>query len=151
MVMNNNPADDAEWKEFSMLDPERDDIVYPEEVQVDGKGSGSGTLTQTMLRSPKLSDVQTIDKRLFPDLGGRAWLNNLMIAGIFPDLYNDLFDIIVKGLLIENQDMTLEEAVCTAEVALSVGIDREGRIDAIAILGSPQVASENEKKIAGNF
>ncbi|MFA5386021.1 MAG: hypothetical protein WC364_15430 [Eubacteriales bacterium] len=151
MVMNNNPPNDEKWEGFDLF-PERDDVVLPDEPsQADNKGSGGyGSATQNMVRSPKLSDVQTIDKRLFPDLG-KTFLNNLMIAGIFPDLYNDLFDIIVKGLLLENSEMTLEEAVCTAEVALSVGIDREGRIDAIAILGSPQVASENEKKLIGNF
>jgi len=145
MPDNEQSSSDLQFEKFSELLPERSDIELPkDELTVDEGEGGGGTLSQRMKVSPKLSDVQTIDKRLFPNLGCDH-LNNLMIAGIFPDLYNDLFDINVKGLLIENPDMSLEEAVNTVETALSVGIDREGRIDAIAILGSPQAGAESDK------
>jgi len=135
---------DIQWEQISEILPERDDVKLPDDSGDIGSELVHGTLGQNMRGAPKLSDVQTIDKRLFPDLG-RPWLNNMLVSRVFPDLYNDLFDIIVKGLLMENTDMTLEEAVCTAEVALSIPIDGEGRIDAIAVLGSPQATAESDK------
>jgi hypothetical protein len=135
---------DIQWEQISEILPERVDVKMPEDSNDLESDLGHGTLGQNMRGSPKLSDVQTIDKRLFPDLQ-KSWLNNLLVSRVFPDLYNDLFEIIVKGLLMENTDMTLEEAVCTAEVALSIPIDGEGRIDAIAVLGSPQATTESDK------
>lgn len=140
---------DLQWEQISELTSERNDVTLPEEKSGEIKdSSGHSTLRQRMDEAPKLSDVQAIDRRLFPDLG-KPWLNNMLVARVFPDLYNDLFDIIVKGLLIDNPEMTLEEAVCTAEVALSIPIDGEGRIDAIQILGSPQAYEESNKNKGG--
>jgi len=136
---------DLQWEEFSVLENERTDVSIPDEDKPDELEGGGGIASRRF--TPKLTDAQTCDKRLFPDLG-KEWLNNLLVSRVFPDLYNDLFEIIVKDLLIENNDMSMGEAIATAEVALSIPIDGEGRIDEIQVFsGVVNQTSEDKSKL----
>ena len=132
--MTGQTNSDAQWDAFSEILPERDDINVPDEIKDDGNKMVNSSRAFGV---PKLSDAQSVLKQLFPDLG-KPYLNNLMIGRVFPDLYNDLFDIIVKGLLQDNPQMTVDEAIVIAEVALSVPIDGEGRIDTLALINGQQ-------------
>jgi hypothetical protein len=102
----NNPQQGSdEWSQFSELVPEREDIVMPDDDlgglgDLDDKeGGGSyGTLSQRMKNAPKLSDAQTFDLRLNPDLG-ESWLNFIQQSRVLPDTYNQQFRIYLKTLL----------------------------------------------------
>jgi hypothetical protein len=159
---NQNPEPtnaDLQWEQFSTVEPERTDIKYPEDEGVDGLGSsvgGSssgdnggeivhGSLTQRMRNSPKLSDLQTVVLQAFPDLL-KKWLNVLTMAEIFPDTYNDYLIIFVKELMQDDKSITLGEAFAYVQTALSIALDREGRLDLIAIHnGAINTQSEKDK------
>src|SRR3972149_6341668 len=110
---------------------------------------GSGSLTQRMKLSPKRSDIQVVDERLFPVLKETLkWLDNLMIGRVFPEQQIPLKRIIGKHLLKEYPDMSVAEATVIADVAVSVPIDGEGRMDIIHLFTKMTEKSEDEDKKA---
>lgn len=144
---------DTQWESFSELVPERTDVELPEEESEllgDSEDMERGSLTRRMKLSPKLSDAQTFDLRLFPDLGTQ-YLNHLMVSQVFPDNYNHLLSIIVKDLMRRDKTLTLTEAIVLANTALSIGLDREGRIDTLVLSGAAQAQAEEEKNKLGNI
>lgn len=103
------------------------------------------SMSQRMKMSTKMSDTQVVDKRLFPELK-EDWLSNLMVARIFPDTFNPLRNIIAKHLLQEYPDMSVAEAIAQAEVALTVPLDGEGRLDIIHLFSKLSENNEKEKR-----
>ena len=104
------------------------------------------SLSNRMKESPKLSDMQTADKRLFPDLGYNH-LNNIQVSRVFPDVYNPISRILVKDLIRNSDsDMRVAEAIATVNTSVSIGIDGEGRIDELGLAGvSHEENLEKEK------
>jgi len=136
-------AGDSLYGRLSEVRPARSDVAVKDESLDDGGGS----LAQRMKSSPKMSDTQVVDKRLFPILKETVdWLNNLMIARVFPETLNPLRNIIVKHLLQEYSEMVFAEAVAITEVALTVAIDGEGRMDIIHLFSKMKEDIEDEKK-----
>jgi hypothetical protein len=142
---------DAQWKEFSELLPERTDVKVPEDDEfnsIGGESSGgdddSGTLSQRMKSSPKLSDAQTFDLRLFPAMK-KEWLEILQVSRVFPDTYNHLFRIFVKDLMREDRKLTLAQAIAYVHTSLSIAIDGEGRIDELALSGATSNKADEDK------
>lgn len=136
---------DQLFKQFSVIEPPRD-VVVPDEGN--GKGEvGHEDLEDRIEGSPRLSDVQSVLKQLFVDLG-IPWLNNLQMARIPPEYYNYLKRIIVKRL-IRRYKKEPAEAIAIAEVAVGVAIDGDGRIEAIAVMGRAAEAEETKNKSMG--
>lgn len=136
------------YEQLSEIHPPR--VV--ESIKDDGDSvaiadENAGSLGRRMKQSPKLTDFQVIDKRLFPILKeGVEWLNNLMVARIFPETQIPLKIILGKHLLTEYPEMQLAEAICIAEVAVSVALDSEGRIDIYKAYVGGHEATEQEDK-----
>jgi hypothetical protein len=144
MTEENNEVGNL-WGTLKSVEP-----ALPVELPDDGKdGDGHETLDDRMDSFRKLSDLQVADRRLNPDLGV-AHLNTLQMSRIFPDTYNPLFRILVKGLLRRFPDMAVDEAIAKVTTATSIAIDGEGRIDEITIMGkSAEAETEKTMKKAG--
>jgi hypothetical protein len=142
---NNKSSSDLQWEQFSELVPERDDVKLPEDdiEGLDGE-FGRGGITHNMKMTPKLSDAQTFDKRLFPS-SGFDWLDRLQVSEIFPDTYNHMFRIFTKDLMRSEKGMSLGEAIATVHTSCSIALTREGRIDVLALSGSLQANAEADK------
>lgn len=139
---------DKAFEQMSSIVPPRE-VDMPEETGGNGDGGGHDTLEERMESSPKLSDMQTADKRLFPDLAGKLpiqWINKLMVSRVFPDIYNPLFRICVKEL-VRNTEMSVAEAIAYVNTAISIAIDGEGRIDEIRITGRAAEAESDKSKM----
>ena len=125
------------------------EVADDSEIGIDGVPL-RGSLRQRMNESPKLTDMQTADKRLFPSvtIDGEVieWLTNMQIARVFPDTYVPVRRMIMKHLMREYR-MSATEAYCIAERVLSTAIDGEGRIDELALIGKSN-ESTDEKKVA---
>lgn len=146
MVEENQVGDDL-YGQMAEIQPARSDVATKEGDIGGLVDDGFGSLSRQMRNSPKMSDTQVVDKRLFPVLKESVeWLNNLMIARVFPETLNPLRNIIVKHMLQEYEDMSFAEAVALAEVALTVAIDGEGRMDIIHLFSKMSESSEDEKK-----
>jgi hypothetical protein len=144
---------DLEWEQFSELVAERDDVSLPDGDlsgignsgdNQNGGAASYGSLSQRMANSPKLSDAQTFDLRLFPQMKTQ-WLNILQVSRVFPDTYDDLFMIFVKDLLSEYKDMTVGEAIALVHTSLSIAIDGEGRIDELQLASGMGIQSDGDK------
>lgn len=153
MVQEPKKEDSSEsdklFNQMSGIVPPRDVNTYDESVS-DGNG-GNETLGEVIAHSPKLSDMQTADQRLFPDLAGKLpiqWINKLMVSRVFPDIYNPLFRICVKEL-VRNTEMSVAEAIAYVNTAISIAIDGEGRIDEIRITGRAAEAESEKSKAVG--
>lgn len=149
---------DRLFQDMSEIIPRRN-IELPKEVVSGNKGDGGGdgehdTLEERIEYSPKLTDMQVADRRLNPDLG-YPHLNVIQMSRVFPDVYNSLFRIQVKhlirhSLIHSDKKLSVAEAIAKVNTALSIGIDGEGRIDEIKILGKAVEQSENkDKNLAG--
>ena len=145
MTQENNEEQKSEeiiYQNMSAVEPElevKDDILGDEKTEY-------SSLKDRMNVSPKLTDMQTADKRLFPDLG-YPHLNDVQVSRIFPDVYNPMSRILVKDL-IRNSDenMRVAEAIATVNTAVSIAIDGEGRIDELGLAGvSHEENMEKEK------
>lgn len=138
-------AGDNLYGQLSEVRPARSEVaVKDSSLDLD---DGGGSLAQRMRSSPKMSDTQVVDKRLFPVLKEAVdWLNNLMVARVFPETLNPLRNIIVKHLLQEYPDMVFAEAVAITEVALTVAIDGEGRMDIIHLFSKMKEDTEDKEK-----
>jgi hypothetical protein len=67
----------------------------------------------------------------------------------FPDVYNYLFEILVKDMvkksLASGSPISVPEAMAYVNTALSISIDGEGRIDEITIAKGHIAQAEEEK------
>ena len=132
------------WERMAEVKPPRGEVVLAEGEIPSGSSS---SLSKRMQQSPKMSDMQVADKRLFPVLKETvAWLSYLMVARVSPETYLPLRNIVVKHLLKDFSDLQMAEAVVIAETAISIAIDGEGRIDELALFGRSSEAEEEEKK-----
>ena len=135
---NNNPSgEDQLYNELAAITPEKDIALV--DVPTSNVG-GHKTMKEQIEESPNLSDMQTADRRLFPDMK-RAHLNRMQVSRIFPDVYNPLFRINVKDAIKSDMLKTLEEQQTVAEIitdvntSASIAIDGEGRIDELGLAG----------------
>jgi hypothetical protein len=126
---------DAQWESFSSLEAEREILIPDSDDELGFDNDSHASITQRMRESPKLTDAQTFDKRLFPKQK-TEWLELLQVSRIFPDNFNDLFIILVKDLMSEDKNITLGEAIAQVHTALSIALDGEGRIDELQLAGS---------------
>jgi hypothetical protein len=135
------------YEKFSEIHPPRVDEANGETAN-GLTGNFSGSLKQRTELSPKMSDFQVVDRRLFPVLKeGLEWLNNLMVGRVFPETVIPMKSIIEKHLLQEYPEMSLAEAMCIAEVAVGVPLDSEGRIDiARVFVKAGEIEEEKEDK-----
>jgi hypothetical protein len=130
------------YDQLSEIAPPRSDVAQDDSLEE----TYAGTLSQRMKVSPKMTDTQVVDKRLFPILRKEVeWINNLMVGRIFPDTLNPLRNIIIKHLLQEYDDVSFAEAVCIAEVALTIALDGEGRLDIIHMYSKISETQQEEK------
>lgn len=117
------------------------------------EGGGHKTFSERMEESPNLSDMQTADKRLFPRMGeGREHLEMLQVSRVFVDSYNPYGSVLVKDLLMKEEDLSVAEAIVLVSVAESIAIDGEGRIDVLGIAGAAKEESllkEDKKGLGG--
>lgn len=142
--MTNNPVvppnqgndDLALYNELAEITPERV-INVAEEPAENGNHK---SMKERLEESPNLSDMQTADRRMFPDMG-RKHLNRLLVSRVFPDVYNPLYRIIVKDAIKSDMSKPLEEQQTVGEIltdcntAMSIPIDGEGRIDELGLAG----------------
>lgn len=136
-----NDKFDSVYNQLSEVTPPRGGIAENDD---DLEDNYMGTMTQRMKASPKMSDTQVVDKRLFPILK-EPWLSNLMVARVFPDTFNPLRNIIAKHLLQEYPEMSLAEAMVEAEIALTVPLDGMGRLDIIHMFSKLSEQAQEEK------
>jgi hypothetical protein len=143
MVENNDQFNaDKEWESLSDLVPQRDvELPDEEKIEVDGHT----TLRQRQIESPRLSDAQVFDNRMFPDMGV-DWLNRVQSSEIFPDSYNHFFRIYVKGRMKEDRGMPLHQAIADVNTSCSIALGREGRFDWLAWCGSNAQKDEDKEK-----
>ncbi len=145
-------------------EPKKDDLdlynqlagVIPDAPLADDRGGDNGdghkTLTERIEESPNLSDMQTADRRLFPDMK-RPHLNRLLVSRVFPDVYNPLFRINVKDAIKSDMSKPLAEQQTVGEIitdintAMSIPIDGEGRIDELGLAG---VAHDEKLEVEKN-
>lgn len=144
-MVDNNQNIDKEWEELSDLVAERDDVVKPD-IEKEDANEGHTTLKQRQIESPRLSDYQVFDNRMFPDFG-RPWMNRLMSSEIFPDSYNHLFRICVKGLMKDDKSLPLHQAIFDSNTACSIALGREGRFDQLAHDGTVSQKDEDKDKL----
>jgi len=132
------------WDRMAEVKPPRGDVAPLEgEIPIGYEDS----LAKRTRQSPKMSDMQVADKRLFPILKEAVgWLDYLMVARVSPETYLPLRNIVVKHLLKDFPDLQMAESVVIAETAISIAIDGEGRIDELALFGRSSEAEEEEKK-----
>lgn len=134
------------FSKMEELNPLRDDEIEDDDLE-DDDGEPI-TLSESIDRNRKLTDLQIADKRLNPDLGYR-FLNVTQMSRTFPDSYNPLFIIYVKDLikksLAKGVPISVAEAIAYVNTALSISIDGEGRIDEIVVTkGRGQVEDQNK-------
>ena len=142
---NNEPK--STFDSLSGIVPPRELDDMPEDVGMDTPRL-QGSLRQRMNESPKLTDMQTADKRLFPavEIDGEVigWLTNMQIGRVFPDTYVPVRNMIMKHLMREYHKSSVE-AYCIADRVLSTAIDGEGRIDELALIGKTGEAADDKK------
>jgi hypothetical protein len=152
VVEENNPEQkedtDAAYEAMSMAVPEREDVVLPEDDEEPHPRHKS--LRESMEDNPNLTDMQSALRVLLPKTG-RAWLDNIQVSRVFPDSYNPMFNIFVKGLIQESDkddEVTVPQAIAMVHTAMSNGIDGEGRIEIVALAGVTQ-QQEMQKEANG--
>lgn len=134
------------YDKLSTVVDERDVELVDDDDDIEGHK----TLSEKMTEAPNLSDIQTAFKQLYPK-SGTTYLDDLQVSRVFPDVYNPLSRIFVKDLLQKsNGDMSVAEAIARVNTPMSIGIDGEGRIDAIAMMGKASDA-EVEKERTKNL
>lgn len=156
--MTNNPVvppnqgnDDLDiYNQLAEIAPERTVNIGEEPSE-----SGHKSMKEKLEENPNLTDMQTADRRMFPDMG-RTHLNRLLVSRVFPDVYNPLFRIIVKDAIKADFRKPLKERQSVGEIitdcntAMSIPIDGEGRIDELGLAGvahDEKLASEANKPL----
>jgi hypothetical protein len=130
------PEDDL-YNGLASIEPERDIALVDES---NPSGDNHKTMKERIEESPNLSDMQTADRRLFPDMR-RAHLNRAQVGRTFPDVYNPLYRINVKDAIktdmtkLPEEQQTIGEILTDVNTALSISIDGEGRIDELGLAG----------------
>jgi hypothetical protein len=151
--MELNPTEDNSiptFEKFSEIKPPRSLSDSEDDSEVGLPETQAGSLRRRTEIAPKMSDFQVVDKRLFPVLKeGLEWLNNLMVARVFPETIIPLKNIIIKHLLQEFNDISFAEAVCIAEVAVTVALDSEGRIDIARVFAKSGEIEDDKDKNKG--
>lgn len=147
MPENIQPQDNESGELYNRLaeiTPERD-ISNTDEPEHKGTGDVERqSLSERIESSHNLTDMQTADKRLFPDLR-QQHLNDMQVARVFPDIYNPMYHILVKDLL-KKTGSSVAEALANVNTAMSIGIDGEGRLDELGLIGrASQVEMEKSK------
>lgn len=147
MTQESHAGDDL-YGQLSEIKPPRGDVATQEvgvgELPHD---DGFGSLADRMKLSPKMSDTQVVDRRLFPILKEKLdYLNNLPVARVFPETINPLRNILVKELLQTYEDMSFAEAISIVEVALTIAIDGEGRMDIIHLFSKMSDNGDDKDK-----
>lgn len=138
---------DALWNKLRSVAPLRNIELPEDEVAGDIEGQ---SMTERSAYAPKLSDLQSALQVLLPKL--RSYLNVLQVSRVFPDIYNPLRDLLVKDLLMEDDALSVGEAIAYVNTALSIAIDGEGRIDVIALYGrASETEMEKEKAKVGGL
>lgn len=153
--MTNNPVvppnqDNDLYNELSEITPERTINVGEEPTE-----TGHRSMKEQLEQSPNLSDMQTADRRMFPDMKRGHW-NRALVSRTFPDVYNPLTRINVKGAIRDDMDkpsaerQSLAEIITDVNTCLSISIDGEGRIDELGLAGvahDEKLASEANKPL----
>ncbi len=147
MTTENSENKPSLYAQLSEIKPPRSDVAIATSDDSSGLGENGGSLKKRMDFAPRMSDFQVVDKRLFPILKETVeWLNNLMIARVLIEEVIPLKSIITKHLLGEYPEISFAEAYCIAEVAVSVPIDSEGRIDIVRVFAKAgEMEAEKEK------
>ena len=136
------------WAELQSVVPARD-VELLDEGGLD-TGIESQTMGERLTLAPKLSDLQSALQVLLPKL--QSYLNVLQVSRVFPDIYNPLFRLLVKDLLMTDENLSVGEAIAYVNTALSIAIDGEGRIDVIALYGrASETEMEKEKAKVGGL
>ena len=145
MTQEQNPNPDELYDQLKQVEPARV-VPIPEDGEPDDiKGATMGERSES---SPKLSDFQSALKVLLPKM--ESFLDVIQVSRIFPDVYNPMFSLLVKGLLEEVDDMSMSKAIAYVNTALSIAIDGEGRIDITALYGrASETEMEKTKASAG--
>lgn len=140
------------FQEMSAIAPELDvDVGGEAAIEDDGDGDGHRSLEEVMAGTPNLSDMQAADRRLYPDLGEK-YLNHIQVSRVFPDVYNPMARILVKDLLQKsNGDLSVAEAIANVNTGMSIGIDGEGRIDMLGLVGKATDAEVEKEKNKGGM
>jgi len=140
------PASDTLYSQLRSVSPLRD-VELPDDEE-DEIGIKTQSMTERSDESPKLSDLQSALKVLLPPL--MRYLNVIQVSRVFPDTYNALFSLLVKDLLMEDEKLSVGEAIAYVTTALSIAIDGEGRIDIIGLYGrAAETELEKEKTKIG--
>ena len=128
---------DSVYDKLSSFTPEQEIEAFDDESEL----TEHKTLTAVMAESPNLTDVQSALRQLFPK-SDKPWMDNIQMARVFPDVFNPLSRLLVKDMIQNSDgDLSLAEAISIVNTDMSIGIDGEGRIDTIAIMGK---AADNE-------
>ncbi len=139
-----NTADDI-FKGMSTIDPLREEELEEDDFGSDGDGVDEhGTLEERIETGRKLTDFQTLDRRLNPDIG-YDFLNLVSMGRVFPDNYNPMGRIFTKHLI--KQGVSVPIAIAKVNTALSEAIDGEGRLDNIFAYtkGNRETSTEQNK------
>ena len=149
-MVTENP--ESLYEQLSKVIPKKEDEDLEELEDIDRLGiTSQDSLAKSMKVSPKLSDMQTADKRLFPDVIIKDvvvdWLGEIQIARVFPDTYVPYRNMIAKHILQNYEEVELVQAFSIADRVLSVAIDGEGRIDELALIGKAQDLKTEENKV----
>lgn len=142
--MVEQPEDDG-----SELYNEMAEELPPREVEYSSGGEPQ-SLDEAEQYHPQLSDMQTADKGLFPDLGDDV-INALMMARVSPEIFVDIIRLNVNAE-IERMDETKE--INIAKIATkwytsgSIGLDGKGRIDRLELAGSSKEADAELEKLS---
>ena len=136
------------FNELAEVKPPRKEVGIPPDEEAIGNDNGGGSLSQRMRGSPKKTDTQVVIEYLLPELK-TPWLSNLMMARVFPETFNPLRNIIAKHLLQEYNEMSVAEALAQAEVALTIPLDGEGRLDIIHTFSKLSGTDTEENKNKG--
>jgi hypothetical protein len=117
-----------EYDKLATIEPEREALILGEDEE-------HKTLTESQTSTRKKSDMEVADNRLFPEFVV-SWLKYLPVACITPETFVPLKKLLLKCVLEEYPDISFGEAITTVETAMSIGLDREGRIDELALAGA---------------
>jgi hypothetical protein len=108
--------------------------------------NGAGTIEERIETSPKKSDMQIVTERLNPDLGIKH-LNVMEMSRIFPDVYDPMFWLHVKGAM-KHDGLRLDQSIAYVNTSLSIAIDGEGRMDVIQVAGKGMMETDETKEKA---
>lgn len=117
-----------EYDLLSSIEPERLETVADDGIE-------HKTVTEQQAASPKLTDMQAADKRLFPEFLV-PWLNHLQVSRITPETYIPMKTVLVMCVLEEYPGLSFGEVQVMLEAAMSIGLDGEGRIDELTLVGA---------------